>query len=104
MKRTVSNAILAAGALALSACATTTSAPGPQASATSGQEECKAVTVYTASQEIHNANRTGVPGSDLDKAAGAAQIGRVAGFPPPGVRDDTVAKSGNMAGQVMTRC
>ncbi|HEY1325968.1 MAG TPA: hypothetical protein VGI14_03460 [Casimicrobiaceae bacterium] len=100
MKRVVATTIVA---LAMTGCATAT-APGPQASAASDQQECKAVTVYTASQEIRNANRTGVPGSQIEKAAGAAEIGRVAGFPPAGVRDDTVAKSGNLAGQVMTRC
>ena len=103
MKATVISVILAAGGLAVSAFASTT-APGPQASAAADQQECKAVVVYTARQEMRNANSRGVPGTDLDRAAGAAEIGRVAGFPPPGVRDDTVAKSGNLAGQVMTRC
>jgi len=101
--RTAISAIVAIGALALSACASTDT-PGPQASAASDQQECKAVTVYTARQEMRNANSAGVPGRDIDRAAGAAEIGRVAGFPPPGVRDGTMAKSGNLAGQVMTRC
>jgi hypothetical protein len=102
MKTSPISVFAVASVLAVSACASTT-APGPQASAASA-EECKAVTVYTARQAMRNANSTGVPGREIDKAAGAAQIGRVAGFPPAGVRDDSVAKSGNLAGQVMTRC
>ena len=85
--------------LTLMGCATT---PGPQAQAASAQE-CKATTVYSAREEMRNQNKPGVPGSDIQRAEGANEIGRVAGFPPPELRN-SFSKQESLAGKAQRDC
>ena len=70
--------------LALAAAGCATPAPGPQASA--GTQECKVVAVYSASDVLRNQNARGVPGSEIARAEGAADSGRIAGMPPAQLR------------------
>jgi len=79
--------------LAVTGCATT--APDQQASAAT--QECNVVAVYSASDVMRNQNARGVPGSDIAKADGAAESGRIAAFPPAELRapaklDSTASK------------
>ena len=84
-------------ALAAAGCATT-STPSPQASADS--QECKVVAVYSASDVLHNQNKSGVPGSDIAKSDGAADAGRVAATAP--LR--TPSRLDSMPAQIARNC
>jgi hypothetical protein len=92
--------IAAFAALAVAGCATT---PGPQAQASTESRECKVTTVYSASEELRNQNKTGVTGSDIQRAEGANEIGRVAGFPPPELRN-SISKQESLAGKAQKDC
>ena len=90
---------VAFAALALAGCATT---PGPYAQA-STSEECKVTTVYSASEQMRNQNKTGVTGSQIQRAEGANEIGRVAGFPPPAL-SQSISKQDSLAGKAQKNC
>jgi len=92
--------LAAFAAVALAGCAT---APGPQAQAASNAEECKVTTVYSASEELRNQNKTGVTGSEIQRAEGANNIGRVAGNPPPALRN-SFSKQEGLAGKAQRNC
>lgn len=87
-------------AVALAGCAST---PGPYAQAASTSEECKVTTVYSASEELRNQNKTGVTGSQIQRAEGANEIGRVAGFPPPAL-SQSISKQDSLAGKAQKNC
>src|SRR2546421_11623570 len=99
MQSRIVTAFAAFAALALVGCATTS---GPQAQAASRQE-CKATTVYSAREEMRNQNKPGVPGSDIQRAEGANEIGRIAGFPPPELRN-SFSKQESPAGKAQRDC
>ena len=79
--------------LAATGCATT----APEHLASVPPQECKVVAVYSASDVLRNQNARGVPGSEIARADGAAESGRIAAFPPAELRspaklDSTAAK------------
>jgi hypothetical protein len=85
-------------ALATTGCATT-SPPAPQASAAS--TECKSVAVYTGRDEIRYQSQQGVPGSDIAKAEGNAEAGRLAAMTPRDRAGGPIASTG---GQIAQNC
>ena len=85
-------------ALVSSGCATTPS-PGPQASASA--TECKSVAVYSARDEIRYQGTQGVPGSDIAKAEGNAEAGRLAAMTPRTRAGGPLASTG---GQIASDC
>ena len=89
---------MALGFAALCAGCATAEGPGPQASAAT--QECKVVTVYSATDQLHNQNVRGVPGSDIAKADGAAESGRVAAVTP--LR--TPSRLDSMPAEIARRC
>jgi hypothetical protein len=70
-------------AVALGGCATSGGVDAPARVASAN--ECKAVTVYTASESIRNSVR-GTQASDMQRTEGAMAINRVAGSPPASLR------------------
>jgi len=73
--------LIAPVALLLAATGCATTALEKQASA--APQECKVVAVYSATDVLRNQNARGVPGSDIARADGAVESGRIAAFPPP---------------------
>ena len=100
MQARIAAATAAFAALALAGCATT---PGPYAGTASTSEECKVTTVYSASEELRNQNKTGVTGSQIQRAEGANEIGRVAGFPPPAL-SQSISTQDSLAGKAQKNC
>jgi len=85
-------------ALALCGCATTDGAQN-----LASNQECKATTVYSAREEMRNQNKPGVSGNEIQRAEGANEIGRVAGFPPPPLRN-SFGKTESLAGKAQRDC
>ena len=92
-------ASLALGAVVASSGCATTSPPAPQASAS--PTECKSVAVYSARDEIRYQGKQGVPGSDIAKAEGNAEAGRIEAMTPPDRAGGPVASTG---GQLVRQC
>ena len=76
---------LSASALALSGCATLNSEEAfPNAAAQ--KQECKVVTLYSASETLRLQNQKGRDGSAMERTEGSLDIGHVNLNPPRGLR------------------
>ena len=80
--------------IALAGCAT---AGGPDRVSAANTRDCKVVTVHSASEALRNQNARGVPGTEMQRVEGAADIGRVAAFPPRALRSPGGALDGRAA-------
>ena len=72
-------------ALALSGCATVNS-PEAFQNAAAQKQECKVVTLYSASETLRLQNQKGRDGSAMEQTAGSLDIGQVNLHPPRGLR------------------
>lgn len=93
---------LALLALALAGCATL-NGPEAYANAQAQKSECKAVTLYTASQELRMQNQKGVDGDAMQQTAGQLDIGHVQ-LNEPKVLSDPVAPGNSILSQVRRAC
>ncbi len=93
---------LALFALALSGCATL-NGPEAYANAQDQKMQCKAVTIYTASQELRMQNQKGVDGDAMQQTAGVLDVGHVQ-LNEPKVLSDPVAPGNSILSQVRRDC
>ena len=76
---------LAVAAVAVAGCATLNS-PEAFQNAAAQQQECKLVTLTSASDSLRLQNKKGRDGDDMQKTEGALDIGQVNLHPPTGLR------------------